>query len=480
MSAECVRHHIIPLPTSVSFEAVVGNLKAPDNGRWWLDSNGQHSTRSQFSFAGNCPYAWLETRGTRHELRVMREVRQGLDLGETCFHGDPIDVLRRLLPNVNLIGLDALPFVGGAVGVFGYELAEAWDSTGLVRTTSDDYPDQIFAFVDRLIVEDHCSGRRMAIGLGFGAEEALAQERAKNAATDIAVLAMDAHDLTPNSSDPELTALASLTPSLNEGQYESAVEEIGRAIAQGDVYQVCLTQSLRTDFHGDPFQLYLKIRRANPAPFSSYFELPHVTVMSTSPERFLKVDASGNASSSPIKGTRRRSVDRNGHLHEASKLSHSEKDRAENLMIVDLVRNDLGRVCEPGSIDVPSLCCVEEYEEIFHLVSTVTGKLRADCDALEAVRATLPPGSMTGAPKLAAVKIARRLEVGRRGYYAGALGYLDLRGRLDLAVVIRTLFLEECQIKLHSGGGVVADSTPAGEWRELWDKLVAIRRGLGE
>ncbi len=478
MSTSCVSHHTIELPTSVSFEEMVVNLERPDCGTWWLDSNGRDPVSSRFSFAGNQPYAWLESRGKCHELRVVRQVRPDLELGRRYFHGDPIDVLRSLLPRTEFIGMESVPFIGGAIGVFGYEISEAWESTGLSRRGTERQPDQTFAFIDRLLIKEHQYGRITALGLGFGKNEASAQEQANKAANDISDLAMTTRNWSRETLDDRPPILASLKPSVNEHQYKAAVAEVGALIAEGKVYQVCLTQSLRADFEGDPFGLYLNLRKANPAPFSSYLDLPRLTIMSTSPESFLRVDAQGNISSSPIKGTRRRPGNPNDDLEESFKLGRSEKDRAENLMIVDLVRNDLGRVCKPGSVDVPSLWRVEAHEEIFHLVSTITGRLRAGCDALEAVRASMPPGSMTGAPKLAAVKIARDLEVDGRGYYAGALGYIDIRGGLDLAVVIRTLFLEDGHIKLHSGGGVVADSTPEGEWRELWDKLVALRRGL--
>jgi anthranilate/para-aminobenzoate synthase component I len=234
------------------------------------------------------------------------------------------------------------------------------------------------------------------------------------------------------------------------------------------------------DFRGDPWLLYRALRRINPAPFACYLELPGVVVVGSSPERFLRVGADRRVESRPIKGTRPRGRQAAEDAANRAALERSAKDRAENLMIVDLVRNDLGRVCETGSVAVPELMALEEYASVFQMVSTVTGRLREDCDALDLVRATFPPGSMTGAPKIAAMRLLGRLEPVRRGVYSGAIGYLDVRGGADLSVVIRTLLLRGGRAYLHTGGAVVADSDPRDEWRETLDKARPLLAALDE
>jgi anthranilate/para-aminobenzoate synthase component I len=231
-------------------------------------------------------------------------------------------------------------------------------------------------------------------------------------------------------------------------------------------------------FEGSALALYRSLRRENPAPFAAYLELPDVCVVGSSPERFLKLAPDRGVESRPIKGTRPRGAtpDRDAALAEA--LVTSPKDRAENLMIVDLVRNDLGRVCETGSVRVPELMQVEAYATVFQLVSTVVGRLRSDRDAVDLVRACFPPGSMTGAPKIAAMRIAGALEPVRRGIYSGAIGYLDVRGGLDLSVVIRSLLVKAGRAYLHVGGAVVADSDPRAEYEETLDKARALRAAL--
>jgi len=241
-------------------------------------------------------------------------------------------------------------------------------------------------------------------------------------------------------------------------------------IAAGNAYQVCLTHRMDRDFGGDPWDLYRRLRLHNPAPFACYLELSEGVIVGNSPERFLRLDGNGRVESRPIKGTRPRDADAEVDRGNRARLLCSAKDRAENLMIVDLVRNDLGRVCETGSVRVPELMAIESYASVHQMVSTVSGRLRCDRDAVDLVRAAFPPGSMTGAPKIAAMRILDRLERVPRGVYSGALGYLDVRGGLDLCVVIRTVFVRDGRASVHAGGGVVADSDPLGEYREALDK----------
>jgi para-aminobenzoate synthetase component 1 len=221
-------------------------------------------------------------------------------------------------------------------------------------------------------------------------------------------------------------------------------------------------------------RLYRELRRLNPAPFAAYLELPEGAILSSSPERFLKLGHRRDVESRPIKGTRPRGRTPESDLRLEQELSTSEKDRAENLMIVDLVRNDLGRVCELGSIEVPELQVIERYATVLQMVSTVTGRLRGDRDAIDLLRACFPPGSMTGAPKIAAMQLLDEIEPVKRGAYSGALGYLDVRGGLDLSVVIRALIVQRGRAVLHVGGGIVADSEPVAEYRETLDKARAL------
>ncbi len=451
---------------------------------WWLDSAEVNPRLGRYSYAGADPYLVLRSYADRVELDVLRAVRPDLPPERSVRHGRPLDVLRDLLPPPPPGG-DAprFPFIGGAVGYFGYELAAGFEA--VTHRTQDDLglPDLCWLFVDRLLAFDHLEGRIRSIGLGFADDGDLARRRAEQAS------ARPLPDSTPRRRAATGDAGACLDPAghresiprvegLDEASYCKAILRAKEHIEAGDAYQVCLTRREELAFGGDPWKLYQRLRESNPAPFAAYFALDDVTLLCCSPERFLSLSSDRWVESRPIKGTRPRGDDPASDLAHQQALRGSEKDRAENLMIVDLVRNDLGRVCETGSVHVPELMVIEPYATVFQMVSTVRGRLRSDRDVFDLLRATFPPGSMTGAPKLAAMAILDRLEPVRRAIYSGALGFLDVRGGAGLCVVIRTLLLKEDRAYLHSGGGIVADSRPDAEWRETEDKARALLAAL--
>ena len=492
-----------------------------ERGFWWLDSALHDGRLGRHSFAGADPYLWLRARGQRVEIEVLRPVRPGLVRGSLQLESDPIDCARSLLPRADSLvfstrtaigsgnprwhevdglstGLD-LPFVGGAVGFFGYELATAILPRVHCENRDDlALPDLSLAFVDQVLAYDHAAGQLWMVGLGFGVGGSSRGETARDAAKRRSRKVADrlAARVEELLSTSAATASAIATPSLErasgEGErrrrsagglalestvdasgYAKAVDAILEEIAAGNVYQANFSQRLTISAPADPWLLYQALRRHNPAPFGAYLAWPEAAVLSSSPERFLRLDAARRVESRPIKGTRPRGDDEISDARLQRELATSEKDRAENLMIVDLVRNDLGRVCAPGTIAVPELMQIEAYATVFQMVSTVTGELATGRDAFDLVRANFPPGSMTGAPKLAAIALLEALESVRRGVYAGALGYLDLRGGLDLSVVIRTLVWKDGVAHLHVGGGIVADSSATAEYLESLDKAKA-------
>jgi len=478
-------------------------------GFWWLDSTRTDARLGRYSFAGANPYLWLHARGFEVEIDVRRDIRPGLAKGFHRIEADPIDCARSLLPRTDSLiystrtsaasgnprwhevaGLSAgleLPFLGGAVGYFGYELASTIEPQ--LRFENGDtleLPDLSLAFVDQVLAYDHEFERLWLVGMGFGdgrspsrlGPREVAVVRSRNVVDELALEIegiLSKERSVPPTGEARKTSRASrpLASTADASGYAKAVDRILEEIGAGNVYQANFSQRLTVDAPVDPWQIYRALRRHNPAPFGAYLSLPGATVLSSSPERFLRVDGSRQIESRPIKGTRPRGDDELEDIRLASELASSQKDRAENLMIVDLVRNDLGRVCVPGSIRVPELMSIESYAAVFQMVSTVTGTLATGRDAFDLVRATFPPGSMTGAPKLASISLLEKLETVRRGVYAGALGYLDLRGGLDLSVVIRTIIWKDGRAYLHVGGGVVADSSPEAEYLESLDKAKA-------
>jgi len=265
--------------------------------------------------------------------------------------------------------------------------------------------------------------------------------------------------------------------SRSRAEYVAAVETCLDLLRQGESYEICLTDRLTAEVDTEPLELFGSLRRANPAPHAAYLRFGGLAVLSSSPERFLRISR-GKVEARPIKGTSRRAADPAKDAELAARLAADEKSRAENLMIVDLLRNDLGAVCEVGSVEVPAMMEVESYETVHQLVSTVRGRLRPGASAVECVRSCFPPGSMTGAPKERTMEILDRLEGRGRGVYSGAIGYLALGGGCELAVAIRTIVLAGAEAEIGAGGAVVLQSRPADEHEEMLLKVAAPLRAL--
>jgi para-aminobenzoate synthetase component 1 len=437
---------------------VAGLAQRP--GFWWLDSALAGVPLGRFSFVGAEPAELARIEGA----------------------GDPLAALRSLLPpRASAVACadsesSALPFVGGAVAGLAYELGARFERLPVAHDEAALAIGSFALRVDRLYACDHLNARMWAVALCAGASGREAAQCARAAARELAANAPRDEWREPEAVPRELGAVRR---GFDAEEHAKAVALIRECIAGGALYQACLTHRIEAPFAGDALGYYAALRATNPAPFGAFIALPEGAVACSSPERFLKLDAGRWLETRPIKGTRSRSRDAAADRAEAAALHASEKDRAENLMIVDLARNDLGRVSELGSVHVPELFAVESYATVHQLVSTVRGRLRGELDALDAVRAAFPPGSMTGAPKLAAMARLARIERARRGLYAGALGYFDARGGCDLAVVIRTAFLAPGRIALHTGGGIVADSETAAEWDEAEAKAAALLRAAG-
>jgi para-aminobenzoate synthetase component 1 len=449
---------------------------------WLLHSALRDPRLGRFSFAGAAPYAIARVRARRLELTVLRAADPRFAPGIHAAEGDPLELLRRVLPRAPEARPPAVPFCGGAVGYLGYELAEQLDVHALHGRDDLQLPDAVLLLVDRVLAFDHATATVLACGLGIAADEADARARAEVAAAATEAALAGAAPLGEVARAPaeRTQGLRDLPDEpIDAAAFSKAVDRVKEEIAAGNVYQACLTSRACLRFDGDPWRLYGRLQRLNPAPFACFLELPEVALVSCSPERFLRVGRDGRVESRPIKGTAARGCDPQDDAARRAALAGSAKDRAENLMIVDLVRNDLSRVCETGSVCVPELMAIEAYASVFQMVSTVRGRLAPGRDAFDAVRAAFPPGSMTGAPKIAAMALLDRLEPVRRSIYSGAVGYFDVFGGADLSVVIRAALVTGGRAFLHAGGGVVADSEPAAEVREAFDKLRPLLDALG-
>jgi para-aminobenzoate synthetase component 1 len=275
----------------------------------------------------------------------------------------------------------------------------------------------------------------------------------------------------------DVPGIENLTSNFSAEQYLEAIRRAIEYVHAGDVFQVNIAQRLLYPAHDDAVQLYLRLRRRNPATFAAYFDLGDAQIVSASPERFLRVQ-NGQVEARPIKGTRQRIARPEADLYAGDDLLQSEKDRAENVMIVDLLRNDLARVCVPESVQVTQLCRLEAYEYVQHLVSAVCGTLAPGKSAIDLLRASFPGGSVTGAPKVRAMQIIAELEPTARGAYCGALGYLGFDGTLDTNILIRTITARRGWWQAPVGGGIVAQSVPQREYEETWHKALGLIRAL--
>lgn len=391
------------------------------------------------------------------------------------------------------------PFQGGAAGYLSYDWGAVLERLPSPRYDDLAIPDVVFPIYDWVIAWDHLERRAWVISTGLpatGAEKSqrsairlravLARLRADSLSAEISpslsptVPAEQDVEMAPSYpvSDTELPADIDLRSSFTHRGYLDALTHVREYIIAGDIYQANLSQRFEAPLTESPWTLYRRLRAINPAPFAAFLDFGAVTVASASPERFLRLDTAGRVEARPIKGTRPRGV---YPAHDAAlgrALQESAKDRAENLMIVDLMRNDLSRVSVAGSVRVPEIFALERYATVHHLVSTVTGTLEPGRDAVDLLCATFPGGSITGAPKVRAMEIIAELEPSRRGVYCGSIGYISLTGVMDTSIVIRTYQVVRGRVYFSAGGGIVADSDPEQEYRETFDKARALIRAL--
>jgi para-aminobenzoate synthetase component 1 len=359
-------------------------------------------------------------------------------------------------------------FALGWVGWLGYELRGS--TMGAPVTRASRYPDAALMFVDRAVAFDHTTGEVTLLGLGAAWSGELLEWR-----ESVTARLRDAEPPPQSVAPTRATAVWAY----DDAEYLGMIDECQRAIRAGDAYQLCLTTEASVDGAFDPFATYLALRASSPAHHGALLRIDGVALLSASPEQFLSVSPDGVVESRPIKGTRPRGATPVEDAALGAELLASDKERAENLMIVDLMRNDIGRVSEIGSVTVPSLFAVESYPHVHQLVSTVRGALAPGLDAVDAVAACFPAGSMTGAPKRSATDILDRLERRPRGIYAGAFGYFGLDGRVDLGMVIRSIVIDAAGATLGAGGGITALSVPQEELAEVRLKAAALLAVLG-
>jgi len=357
--------------------------------------------------------------------------------------------LKTLLPIID--NHTNLPFIGGALGYFGYDLGRHVEILPSLAKKDIDAPDMAIGLYKWALIVDHqeCS----AFIVGQNPQQHL-----------------DWLNKQKKTSIRQFKLTSNWQSNMSKKSYEDKFNRVKKYLFAGDCYQINLAQRFCANYQGEPWQAYLKLERSNSAPFSAFIQLENHSILSVSPERFLRIKER-NIEAKPIKGTRPRSDNPAQDMANANDLVNTEKDQAENLMIVDLLRNDIGRVAVPGTVNVPMLFEIESFPAVHHLVSTVTAKLEHNFSEIDCLRACFPGGSITGAPKVRAMEIIEELEPHRRSIYCGSIGYLSRCGQMDTNIAIRTLVATKQMIYAWAGGGLVADSTADSEYQETLDKL---------
>lgn len=455
---------------------------------------GQHIAR--YSFLGSDPYLVL-----RLDAGKAQATQAGYK--QTFNYDDPLVALGTYLSDYRPVRLPGLPrFVGGAVGYFGYETVSYFERLPVPNGCDYSMPEGFWMFVDTLLVFDHLQHKiRVVSHVHLDADDLEAEYQRAIERIDALVerlrgplpagARLEPHqpaaphapprNYEPHSYAPPTSAAGATSDRLSSNvtpqQYEAFVRRAREYIAAGDIFQVVPSQRFRRATSADPLTIYRALRTINPSPYMFYLRTGEGDLVGASPELLVRVQE-GEVLTHPIAGTRRRGRDLAEDAALAAELLADEKERAEHLMLVDLGRNDIGRVSQPGSVHVPEFMFVEKYSHVMHIVSHVAGSLRPDLSALDALRACFPAGTVSGAPKIRAMEIIAELEATRRGIYAGCVGHVGFNGDLDTCIALRTMVVQDGVAYIQAGGGVVADSDPAAEYHESCNKAAALLRAI--
>jgi para-aminobenzoate synthetase component 1 len=420
----------------------------------YLDSGQPMGEYGRYDILAADPFVTLVATDTRTEISDLSGVRSSAD--------DPFLLLKQVLAEYAPAVSD-LPFCGGAIGYFSYDLARRLEQLPNLAVDAEHIPQMMVGVYDWAVVVDHRLQRTWLVSSGF--------DNKTHAQWPALCSMFELTDAEPATSENEFKVVGETAANMDLPAYTKAFNEIKRYLDEGDCYQVNLAQRFSACAEGDAWEAYRHLRQISPAPFMAYMNYPaaDLQVLSASPERFLQVSGK-HVETRPIKGTRPRSDDAVQDMVNAQELRNSAKDQAENLMIVDLLRNDISKSCVLGSVQAKNLFALESFANVHHLVSTITGELAQDKTALDLLRDCFPGGSITGAPKLRAMEIIEELEPQRRGIYCGAIGYIGFDGNMDTSIAIRTAVYYGNEIRFWAGGGIVADSEMQKEYGETWDK----------
>jgi para-aminobenzoate synthetase component 1 len=418
----------------------------------FLDSSKEDKLLSKYSFIGLNPYRKFISKG-----------RQVLIDNEVYNNVDPFNKLEKLIDEYK-INIDSnLPFISGAIGYFSYDIGRILEE--LPDNSSEDItvPDSIFIFFDNLIIFDLHNKKTYITAVG----------QVEESVSSISNIEKSLENYIEESAIKLEKSNNKFFSNFNKEEYEKSISLLKEYVRNGDVYIANMTRRIWCNNNEDSYEIYEKLRNSNKAPFSAYMNFKDFQIISSSPERFLSI-IDGVVQTRPIKGTRPRGKNHEEDEQNKTELINSEKDKSELLMIVDLERNDLSKVCKPNSVKVTELFKLEEYDTVFHLVATIEGRLKENVSSVKCIRECFPGGSITGAPKIRAMEIIEELEQLKRNIYTGSIGYFDLRGNGDFNIIIRTIIKKDNRAYLGVGGGITWESIEEEEWFETIDKAKAL------
>jgi anthranilate synthase component I len=470
-------HRVDKGPCSCLFESVIGGERV-----------------GRYSFVAAGPFLLVSAKGSRVTVTKYgrdgengRANRAGPPQVEEFDSPDPLEELRRRVSQWRAATLDELPpFCSGAVGYAGYDTVRYIERLPDAPADDRGLPDLAFAFYDHMAVFDNITKTMTVVAMARLDGSSHRSQRELRAAYDDAARRVDALvgqlespecDLRPTDIDTRGPPTIEYRSNFGRDQYEAAVEKCLEYIRAGDIFQVVLSQRLQTTVHAPPFEIYRTLRVVNPSPFMFYLRLPQVTLVGSSPEVLVRV-VDGRLTLRPLAGTRRRGATEEEDRRLAEELLADPKERAEHVMLVDLGRNDVGRVARYGTVELTDVMTIERYSHVMHITSNVTGQLAEGRDAFDALRACLPAGTVSGAPKVRAMQIIDELEPHRRGPYAGAVGYFDFNGNMDTCIALRTIVVKGDQAFVQVGAGLVADSVPGEEYEETLNKARGLLKAI--
>ena len=425
----------------------------------------------RYSFLGSAPSVIIRSKGTKVET-----ISNGITVTKEA--ADPLACIKELLAQFTPVEVDGLPrFFGGAVGYLGYDMVRHFESLTTEKPALLDAYDSYFLITDSIVIFDTMRQKIKVVSNAHIAEDVSPSEAYDRATEKITHIISQLRAPLPPHVVTSPKNSVQFVSNVSRASFEEAVEKAKEYVRSGDIIQVVLSQRFSGELTADPLDIYRVLRTLNPSPYMFFLRLEDTVIAGASPEVMVRKEGA-RVELRPIAGTRPRGVTTEDDAALALELLADPKECAEHVMLVDLGRNDLGRVCTTGSVRVSELMLIERYSHVMHIVSNVQGSLSADRDAFDLVRATFPAGTLSGAPKIRAMQIIDELEPVRREIYGGAVGYFSFSGNMDLAIAIRTLVIKDGKVHLQAGAGIVADSDPAAEWQETINKGMAVMRAV--